>query len=98
MLGRQPTDKPAGFGQKRFEAFRKRHLDFEQSVSEPFFSTVCRFLQQWSPANLVNHPLLNEIGTGFGVFQIVGQAQPVQDAEAIRSWWRNNLPKETNGK
>ncbi len=87
LLGRQPEDKPAGFGQKRFEAFRQRHLEVEKAIAQPEFSAVCRFLESWSPEQLANHPKLGEVGTGFGVFQILGQSRPVHESAAIRQWW-----------
>jgi len=94
LLGRQPDDKPAGFGQKRFEAFRQRHLELEQSINQPAFSAVCRFLEQWTPAQLEAYPILSEVGTGFGVFQILGESKPVHATPPIRDWWKNNLPKD----
>ena len=33
LLGRQPDDKPEGFGLKRFEAFRDRHLAVEKEIN-----------------------------------------------------------------
>lgn len=97
LLGRQPGDKPPGFGKKRFEAFRKRHVELEQSVAHPAFSAVCRFLEQWQSEKLESYPILSEVGTGFGVFQLLGEAKPVHDIDAIRNWWRNNLPKGASG-
>lgn len=92
LLGRQPEDKPAGFGQKRFEAFRQRHLALESAIAQPEFSAVCRFLESWSPERLADYPILGEVGTGFGVFQIVGEPRPVHSVPAIRDWWVKNLP------
>ncbi len=87
--------KPAGFGLKRFQAFRQRHLDLEKIINHPAFSAVCRFLEQWTPEQLEGHPILSEVGTGFGVFQLVGDARPVHEVEAIRSWWKGDLPKDS---
>lgn len=92
LLGRQPDDKPAGFGQKRFEAFRKRHLDAETDMAQPAFSAVCRFLEAWNPEQLADYPLLNEVGPGFGVFKILGEVEPVHASPAIRRWWMDRLP------
>ncbi len=94
LLGRQPDDKPAGFGSKRFDAFRQRHLDLEKTISNSSFSAVCRFLEQWKPEQIEAYPVLSEVGTGFGVFQLVSESKPVHEMEAIRSWWRSNLRKE----
>ncbi len=95
LLGRQPDDKPAGFGAKRFDAFRQRHLDLETNIGYPSFSAVCRFLEQWKPEQLEAHTVLAEVGTGFGIFQLVGDSKPVHEIEAIRRWWKNDLPKES---
>jgi CRISPR-associated protein Csd1 len=92
ILGRQPEDKPAGFGLKRFEAFRLRHLELEAAIDHPAFSAVCRFLDNWNPQQLDDYPLLKEVGTGFGIFQILGEPKPVHSIPAIRSWWMDHLP------
>jgi len=87
LLGRQPEDKPDGFGQKRFEAFRQRHLDLEDTINTPEFSRVCRFLEKWSPEKIAEHPQLDDLGTGFGVFQIQGEKKLVHESPAVRKWW-----------
>ncbi len=91
LLGRQPEDKPAGFGLKRFEAFRQRHLELEQAIDEPAFSAVCRFLQHWTPEKIEEHPLLNDVGTGFGIFALQGEKRPVHESKKIQDWWRGTL-------
>lgn len=92
LLGRQPEDKPAGFASARFEAFRDRHLEAEASVGHPHFSAVCRFLEKWRPDNLPEHPILEEVGTGFGVFQMVDEPRPIHAHPIIRVWWAAHLP------
>ncbi|MBC2595161.1 type I-C CRISPR-associated protein Cas8c/Csd1 [Ruficoccus amylovorans] len=87
LLGRQPEDKKDGFGQDRFEAFRARHLAVEQEIGSPAFSAVCRFLEAWNPERLSEYPLLEEAGTGFGVFQIQGERGYVHDDPVVRAWW-----------
>lgn len=94
LLGRQPADKPPGFGQARFEAFRRRHLELEAAIGQPAFSAVCRFLKRWSPDQLYGHSILDEVGNGFGVFQILGESRPVHALPAIRQWWKAHLPKD----
>lgn len=94
LLGRQPEDKPPGFAEKRFVAFRQRHLDLEGQISQPTFSSVCRFLEKWAPPRLADHPILLEVGTGFGVFQMIGEAVPVHATPAIRTWWKGHLPQD----
>lgn len=97
LLGRQPEDKPEGFGLKRFEAFRKRHLDLEATVSSAEFSAVCRFLEQWSPERISDFPNLRELGTGFGIFQIQGEKRAVHELPAIKNWWVQTMTAEGVG-
>jgi CRISPR-associated protein Csd1 len=97
LLGRQPEDKPDGFGQKRFEAFRKRHLDLETTISTVEFSAVCRFLEQWSPEKIPEFPNLSELGTGFGIFQIQGEKKAVHELPAIKNWWIRTVTAEEAG-
>lgn len=97
FLGRQPEDKKEGFGLERFEASRNRHLEFESQIDSPEFSAVCRFLEQWNPVRLEEFPILNNVGTGFGVFQIQGEKNYVHDSPKILAWWRSNQPKPEKG-
>ncbi len=97
LLGRQPEDKPDGFGQKRFEAFRKRHLELEATISSVEFSAVCRFLEKWSPERIPEFPNLSELGTGFGIFQIQGEKKSVHELAAIKNWWVRTMTAEEAG-
>lgn len=94
VLGRQPEGKPDGFGLKRFEALRQRHIAIEAEIRHPSFSAVCRFLEQWNPEEISQFPILEELGTGFGIFQIQGEKTPVHELSAVQSWWKNTLTKE----
>jgi CRISPR-associated protein Csd1 len=91
LLGRQPGDKPEGFGLKRFEALRQRHLELEKTLDDPSFAAVCRFLEQWTPEKIEEHPLLNDVGTGFGIFALQGEKRPVHESKKIQDWWRSTL-------
>lgn len=91
LLGRQPEDKPSGFGLMRFEALRHRHTVNEKAINAPSFSAVCRFLEAWQPDRISEFPILNEVGTGFGVFQIQGEKKPVHDSAEIQKWWLSTL-------
>ena len=97
MLGRQPEDKQDGFGKDRFEAFRAHHLSLEQSINSPRFSAVCRFLESWNPEDLSMHEKLLEFGTGFGVFQIIGEKGFVHDDPIVVSWWETTQTGESDG-
>lgn len=87
MLGFKPEDPKPDRSRAAFEAFRKRHLDLEAEIKSPAFSSVCRFLETWSPDHAVNHSVLKDVATGFGVFQIVGETQFVHQDQAIDLWW-----------
>lgn len=97
FLGRQPEDKKEGFGLERFEASRSRHLELESKINCPEFSAVCRFLEQWNPARFEEFPIMSNVGTGFGVFQIQGEKKYVHDSPKIRTWWLSNQPKTNSG-
>lgn len=90
LLGMQPEGKAEGFGRKRFEAFRDRHLKAEREIDHPAFSAVCRFLETWKTESMGEHPILDEVGPGFGVFQLIDDKPYVHKDEAIRAWWREN--------
>ncbi|HDR14935.1 MAG TPA: type I-C CRISPR-associated protein Cas8c/Csd1 [Desulfobacteraceae bacterium] len=94
MLGFKPDDEDPERSRLSFEAFRKRHLDVESSINAPAFSSVCRFLGNWSPDRASEFPLLNEIKSGFGVFQHVGEERFIHQDPVIDAWWRKHL-KET---
>lgn len=87
MLGFKTADQNPERTANSFEAFRQRHLEVESAVQSATFSAVCRFLEAWSPASASDHPVLAEVMTGFGVFQIVGEESFVHDERAIRAWW-----------
>jgi len=95
LLGRQPEDKPDGFGLKRFEALRQRHVDLEHVIKDPSFSTVCRFLEQWSPERLAEFTILNEVGTGFGIFVLQGEKRGVHEIQRVQEWWRGTLDQNS---
>lgn len=99
MLGFKPEDprKSAAEREKEkartlatFEAFKKRHLECEPLVNDPDFSSVCRFLERWAPDDAEKHPVLRDISTGFGVFQISGKTKYVHESPAIMKWWQEN--------
>ena len=94
LLGRQPEDKPEGFGLKRFEAFRARHLALEKEINVPEVSAACRFLEQWKPERITEFPILNDVGTGFGIFQIRGEKKPVHDIPTVQEWWIRHQAEE----
>jgi CRISPR-associated protein Csd1 len=89
MLGRQPDEKPEGFGRQRYEGFRDQHLELEGEIDHPWFSSVCRFLENWNPEKINQWPVLDEVGPGFGVFQLQGEPRLVHEHPEIEAWWIN---------
>ncbi|MFT3990794.1 MAG: type I-C CRISPR-associated protein Cas8c/Csd1 [Luteolibacter sp.] len=96
MLGYKPADpkkSPADQEkeQKRtlasFAAFKQRHLELESTIADPEFTSVCRFLENWSPELASDHPNLAEITSGFGVFQISGKLKYVHQSPNVTRWW-----------
>lgn len=87
MLGYDPDDKNPDKTRKRFDAFQARHLAVEEEIESTDFSAVCRFLESWTPDNARKHPVLNEVTTGFGVFQILGKQSYVHHNPAVEKWW-----------
>ncbi len=81
---------------KTYEAFRDAHLKLENEMNVPEFSAVCRFLERWDPECCPRYPVLDEVGGGFGVFQMRGETRYVHDHPKILEWWqRNQEPEET---
>ncbi len=97
LLGRQPEDKKDGFGRERFEAFRDLHIGLEAEIDDPQFSAVCRFLEGWMPERISEFPILDEVGTGFGVFQVSGDKRCVHEREAVANWWNARQSSADSG-
>ncbi|REJ86638.1 MAG: type I-C CRISPR-associated protein Cas8c/Csd1 [Planctomycetota bacterium] len=91
MLGFKPDDTKPERTAQTFEAFREKHLALQDSIDDPEFVAVCRFLTDWNPAEAPSHDVLNEIGGGFGVFRIRGQKHRVHERDAVQNWWREQL-------
>ena len=87
LLGNQIEGKRDGFGSECFKAFREFHLAKETEINSPRYSSVCRFLEKWSPELSKGYPILEQIGANFGVWQIQGEKEYVHSDPAVRSWW-----------
>lgn len=87
LLGWDARSERAERSLKTFAAFRDRHLEVEPLVDEPAFSAVCRFLERWDPSRANEFPVLEELASGFGVFQIRGETAFVHDHPDIQAWW-----------
>jgi CRISPR-associated protein Csd1 len=87
MLGYRIDDSDPTRTAKTFKAFREKHLALESDIGSGAFCAVCRFLEGWDPGRAADHPILAEITTGFGVFQILGETSYVHGDPVVRAWW-----------
>jgi CRISPR-associated protein Csd1 len=91
VLGFKLNDDKPERTKLTFEAFRDKHLDLETEINTPEFIAVCEFLRHWSPERASEHPVLQELAPGFGVFKIFDQTRYVHEHPAIQTWWKKSL-------
>ncbi len=72
-----------------FQACKSAHLDFASSLDEPPYQSLCQFFTKWTPGSLSDEQirLLDEVGTGFGVFRISQQQRYLHDYLSIKNFW-----------
>lgn len=87
MLGYKPNDKDPERTQQTFLSFRDKHLALMSEIDSPAYRAVCHFLKVWKPEKATDYPILEEISTGFGVFQIIGQTSYVHEDPVVKGWW-----------
>lgn len=88
------TAKEAARAIESFEAARKHHIALESTINDPAFTAVCRFFKNWMPERIIEFPIVVEVGTGFGIFQIQGEKKPIHESKRIMEWWRSTLNTE----
>jgi CRISPR-associated protein Csd1 len=91
ILGLPPKGRPQSWADQRFKAFRDKHLALRTQISSPFFQRACVFLENWKPEDATNHPILQEISTHYGVFQLAEGSRYLHQDEAVLQWWKNNV-------
>lgn len=94
MLGFKPEDDDPDRTRRCCGAFREKHLQIERQIASPSFAAVCRFLEAWNPDSASHEPVLGEIASGFGVFQIQGEPRYVHQDPEVAAWWENSLGEE----
>ena len=87
LLGYKSKDDKPERTVKTFEAFRKKHLELEPRIKCEAFSAVCRFLKGWDPKMALRWPVLDEVGNGYGVFQIIGETRFVHQCPEVQAFW-----------
>lgn len=91
MLGFKPEDPKPERSLQTFKAFQQKHMRLMDSIDDPDFDVVCRFLSQWDPSNAKDHPILLETTKGFGVFRLRGKSEHVHQRPAVEAWWVEQL-------
>ncbi len=89
MLGWSPKNPERAL--RTFQSFRDRHLKHESEIGAAEFSAVCRFLERWDPKNAGSLKILEEVQTGYGVFQIRGETRFVHEVPRVEEWWQEQL-------
>lgn len=87
MLGYKQDDPNPARTAEAFNAFREKHLKLQAIINSPAFDAVCEFLKCWNPKQAANWSILDKVGSGYGVFQIVGQTSYVHDDPKVKQWW-----------
>lgn len=87
MLGYKPDDPNPKRTFQSFNAFREKQKQIQSEVQSPSLAAVCTFLDNWNPEEAVSFPVLEEVSTGFGVFQILGHAEYVHEMPEVLAWW-----------
>jgi CRISPR-associated protein Csd1 len=96
LLGYKPADKDRERAKESFQSFQNKHIALESAISSPSYHAVCEFLRAWRPERAVDYPILKEVSTGFGVFQIIGQKSYVHEEPAIKDWWYKQQATKTD--
>ncbi len=97
-LTTEPKNESESEKKKRFakiERVSKSHAACVQfhverdEIEDPDYQSLCEFFRRWTPDQLTDthNELLNEIGTGFGVFRIRGTEKYLHDNETLRNHW-----------
>ena len=81
-----------------FHAFVERHTKLRAEICSDAFAAVCSFLEKWSPGDAQKQPALLAVGKGRCVFRIIGQQAYVHDDPAVRKWWNEHSPMDSDEK
>lgn len=92
-LGYKADDPKPERTREAFEAFRERHLSVASEIDDSEFAAVGAFLKSWDPAEAEKHTKLQDVGPGFGVFQIRNTTHYVHERPVVKAWWETQLVK-----
>jgi len=77
---------------KRFDAFREKHLAYLSDLNDPEIQAFCAFLRNWNPADVVKHFAVDDLPTQGIVFACAESYRDHllhQNPEAT-SFWQHN--------
>ncbi|EMI28182.1 type I-C CRISPR-associated protein Cas8c/Csd1 [Rhodopirellula europaea] len=80
---------------KCFEASKETHLGFADSIDNDDYAVLCQYYSNWERSKLTvdQQTLIDELGTGFGVFRIDGNRQRLHDSNQLRRFWSGHQMK-----
>lgn len=81
--------KAAARALEEFEETRRKYKEFEAVMANRYFSSVCRFLEQWSPDQLESLNISTDILESNGSFEIIGagEKQLLYALPELQIWW-----------
>lgn len=94
MLGVRVDDPKPHRTADAYAAFKNRHLELREQIDDAGYDAVCRFLEQWEPADWETAPgadVLRELSGRFGVFQLRAQPGYVHDRPKVNAYWRQQI-------
>ena len=80
------------------KATQELHESFGSQATNDSYQLLLKFFQEWEPSQLGEQQkeLLNEVGTGFGVFRIRGQERFVHDVPELRKLWAKSIAQASD--
>jgi CRISPR-associated protein Csd1 len=93
LLGYKPDSPERAL--ETFAASAALHHSMEGEVDSEHLRIVCRFFGNWNPADAERHPILEELASGYGVFQILGESRFVHENAEIKEWWTGRKTEST---
>lgn len=97
VFGRDNKDKPQR-AEKMFAASRELHLSMRDQVGDDEgFAALCRFLENWNPAQAEALADWEEIAGKNIVFQMRGRRQYIHQNDAVKRAWRGTLDDDEPG-
>lgn len=92
LLGYKPDDEKPERTLKCFETSAEKHLAVLHEIESSDYEAVCHFFKEWRPEEALSRcPILSELATGFGLFQIRGKQGFIHQNEEVVDWWKKQV-------